>query len=238
MLVLFFMFLIGCDRIDEVKKISTVKCKSCGKILEADTTIMKGHYNRDKGTLTTSEGRIHHLGYFGPVRKVTNDVTLTLCEECKKDKKKKSLEYFKKGKREYSRGNYTKAKNYFEDAIMTSIDRYPEADKWLAKADAKIYSEKKPVYREPKKYRSKTITSEMRRRIAYGKKLQRQVKRGMTIDVYGNEYEIISLSWIGMEDAFYYWFRTTDDYQDIKDLGFKHIQFLNGISYFSSVVVY
>lgn len=82
--LLLFVFLIGCGSI-EMKKISIVKCRSCGKILEGpDTTIVRGHYNRDKGILTTSEGRMYHLGYYG---KVIENVNTVVCEECKKKQK-------------------------------------------------------------------------------------------------------------------------------------------------------
>ncbi|MBA7658909.1 hypothetical protein ES703_66871 [subsurface metagenome] len=137
MLVLFFVFLIGCET--EIKEISMVKCRSCGEILEGpDTTIVKGHYNRDKGILTTTEGKIYHLAYYEKVINAIDDST-AVCEKCRKKFKKEAVEYFKKGKREYAKGNWMQAENYFNHAIgvLPNEEKYAEAEKWLEKTKKK-----------------------------------------------------------------------------------------------------
>lgn len=125
MLVLFFMFLIGCET--KIKEISMVKCRSCGKILEGpDTTIVRGHYNRNKGILTTSEGRKYHLGYYGK-GKVIEHVNRVICEECKKKQKLERMRGEEEYRRQLAKYKKRKAKREREEKKQELANRFVES---------------------------------------------------------------------------------------------------------------
>ena len=124
--LIFFMF-VGCET--KIKVISTVKCKSCGKILEGpDTTIVRGTYNRDTGILTTSEGRMYHLKYYGLEKgKVIKRVDEMICEECKKEQKLASIKNEKEYRRQLTEFKKRKAKKKREKKKQELADRFVES---------------------------------------------------------------------------------------------------------------
>lgn len=204
MLILFFMFLIGCDI--KVKEISTVKCESCGKILEGpDTTIVRGHYNRDKRILTTSEGRMYHLGYYG---KVIENVNTVVCEECKKKQKLaiiKEKEEYRELRRQLA--NYkpvyikTNTKEEREEKKQELADRFVESGIRFA-----IISD---VYREMNynlKYRtlSSQIQLKARELEKYAENVYLPAARDLEyyLSRYGEKYGILAARDLAIQHGF------------------------------------
>lgn len=99
-------WLTGCNRVDELKKVTHTVCSGCGKVFGADTTVLKGtwykNYQRGggkfrvEGSYTYKDWEIIKLE---KGEKVYNDTIWTDCSVCQKEWE----EYCQKSKAEWEK---------------------------------------------------------------------------------------------------------------------------------------
>jgi hypothetical protein len=105
----------GCKE-PTIQKIEGVKCKACDYVFRAETTVVSM-----PEVLRKRENKPEFLF----------DYKDTLCDSCSAKWQKLALNFFKKGKAEFNKGNYDSAIELFGNA---SYYGYKEALQWRAKA--------------------------------------------------------------------------------------------------------
>lgn len=97
------------NRSVEIKRITSIKCKICGEVISADTTVVERLYKDVKN------------------KDFIYSYKDALCESCLAEGEK----LYQEGRSEYAKGNYELAEKKFREA---NIRNYKDAEIWMVKA--------------------------------------------------------------------------------------------------------
>lgn len=160
---------VGCKRVSRVKKITGSKCTICETIFSPETTLVERPPWMDEKK-RTAKGWVEIEFLF--------DYRDTICETCAKIIKKEGEEAYRKGLKNYKKGNYGEALSNFVEALDKGIK---DAKAWEKKAKEKYAVE---VERELAKIRAreKAYASESREK-------ERQRERKIKAEALTARYE-------------------------------------------------